>query len=128
MGLRLTNLKDLRDSNESGLKRVSFILVLYVTLSFTVIQFWGSTKSTKAAGKMIAEDDDSDTDDELGLWEVDPQGEPVTPSRQIPTEANHASAGPSTMLALAPETPPKAIDAETEQASCLKGVRPTGST
>jgi hypothetical protein len=108
MGLRLTNLKDLRDSNESGLKRVSLILVLCAISPLITTQFWGTGNTSKAAGKAIAEEDDSSTDDELGLWEVDPQGEPVTPSRQIPSEANYASTGPSAVSAPAPEASKKA--------------------
>jgi hypothetical protein len=54
---------------------------------------------------MMAEEDDSDTDDELGLWEVDPQGEPVTPNIQVTSEANHTSAGPTTVLG-APKVAP----------------------
>ncbi|KAG8678608.1 hypothetical protein FRC08_017641 [Ceratobasidium sp. 394] len=80
MGLRLTNLKDLRESDDSGLKR-----------------FWasGDVKSSKATEKLPLERDDVDTDDELGLWEVDPYGEPITPSRQITSEPGDP--GPSTM-------------------------------
>ncbi|KAG8742832.1 hypothetical protein FRC10_000878 [Ceratobasidium sp. 414] len=81
MGLRLTNLKDLRESSDSGLKR-----------------FWapGNVKSSKAAEKLPLEHDDTDTDDEVGLWEVDPRGEPITPSRQITSETKPGDPGPST--------------------------------
>ncbi|KAG8754499.1 hypothetical protein FRC12_011168, partial [Ceratobasidium sp. 428] len=75
MGLRLTNLKDLREPNDSGLKR-----------------FWApeNVKTPNTEVKLSLEDD-TDTDDELGLWEIDPQGEPITPIRQITSETKPGS-------------------------------------
>ncbi|KAG9125119.1 hypothetical protein FRC07_008915 [Ceratobasidium sp. 392] len=91
MGLRLTNLKDLRESSGSGLKR-----------------FWASqnVNSSKTAEKASL-DTDTDTDDDLGLWEVNPQGEPITPSCQTIPEAKVGNPGPSTAAKSAPKTPKK---------------------
>ncbi|KAJ1304437.1 hypothetical protein OPQ81_005584 [Rhizoctonia solani] len=60
MGLRLTNLKDLREESNNGLKR-----------------FWVQGPGTSKADNMKPIDEESDTDDELGLWEVDSKGEPM---------------------------------------------------
>ncbi|CAE6515988.1 unnamed protein product [Rhizoctonia solani] len=61
MGLRLTNLRDLRQDTNAGLKR-----------------FWAQGPGTSKAGNMKPIDEESDTDSD-GLWEVDSQGEPVVP-------------------------------------------------
>ncbi|CAE6435475.1 unnamed protein product [Rhizoctonia solani] len=72
MGLRLTNLKDLREDSNTGLKR-----------------FWVQGPGTSKAGNMKPIDEESDTDSELGLWEVNCQGEPVeTDSRKISKPAS----------------------------------------
>ncbi|CAE6495838.1 unnamed protein product [Rhizoctonia solani] len=60
MGLRLTNLKDLREDANSGLKR-----------------FWALGQGTSKAGNMKPIEEESDTDSELELWEVDSKGEPM---------------------------------------------------
>ncbi|QRV79440.1 DNA repair protein REV1 [Ceratobasidium sp. AG-Ba] len=65
MGLRLSNLKDLRESANSGLKR-----------------FWNPAGSSKSEHNEHLEDEVTDSEDELGLWEVDPQGEPLTSACQ----------------------------------------------
>lgn len=61
LGLRLTNLRDLRDDDNTGLKR-----------------FWGQAAGTFKAENMKPIDEHSDEDDDVGLWEVDAQGDPVT--------------------------------------------------
>ncbi|CAE6407350.1 unnamed protein product [Rhizoctonia solani] len=83
MGLRLTNLKDLREDANSGLKR-----------------FWVQAPGASKAGNMKPIDEESDTDSELGLWEVDSQGEPVTtdiptPSKPTITTTPSVNPGPS---------------------------------
>ncbi|CAE6431558.1 unnamed protein product [Rhizoctonia solani] len=72
MGLRLTNLKDLREDDNAGLKR-----------------FWGQRSASSKEGNMKPIDEESDTDSEVGLWEVDSQGEPVT--TDIPTPSKPTS-------------------------------------
>ncbi|CAE6434629.1 unnamed protein product [Rhizoctonia solani] len=62
MGLRLTNLRDLREDANTGLKR-----------------FWAKGPGASKAGDIKPIDEESDTGSELGLWEVDSQGEPVVP-------------------------------------------------
>ncbi|KAH7339479.1 hypothetical protein B0J17DRAFT_655321 [Rhizoctonia solani] len=78
MGLRLTNLKDLREDANSGLKR-----------------FWAQVPGTSKAGNMKPIEEESDTDSELGLWEVDSQGEPVVFDAQKTSNSASTSA-PST--------------------------------
>ncbi|CAE6482324.1 unnamed protein product [Rhizoctonia solani] len=65
LGLRLTNLRDLQEDVNTGLKR-----------------FWAQGAGTSKAGNMKPMDEELDTDSELGLWEVDSQGEPVVPDAQ----------------------------------------------
>ncbi|KAF8739788.1 impB/mucB/samB family, partial [Rhizoctonia solani] len=73
MGLRLTNLKDLKEDTNAGLKR-----------------FWAQGPGVSKAGNMKPIDEESDADSDLGLWEVDSHGEPViadtsTPSKHLST-------------------------------------------
>ncbi|KDN38737.1 hypothetical protein RSAG8_09287, partial [Rhizoctonia solani AG-8 WAC10335] len=72
MGLRLTNLRDLREDTNSGLKR-----------------FWARGPGASKAGNMKPIDEESDADSELGLWEVDSQVLlPLSPRNQ---HSNRAS-------------------------------------
>ncbi|KAB5595162.1 DNA polymerase kappa subunit [Ceratobasidium theobromae] len=74
LGLRLTNLKDLREDGNTGLKR-----------------FWGQGGANSKVGSMKAIDEESDTDEESGLWEVDADGEPILPSGRTTADAANAT-------------------------------------
>lgn len=60
-------------------------------MPLTFSQFWGQGGANSKVGSMKAIDEESDTDEESGLWEVDADGEPILPSGRTTADAANAT-------------------------------------